>query len=469
MTRIALAVCFALAGTAAFAATPALVETPTLERTHKDLPPIAERIPAEPLVVDLEAKGRTVGKHGGDINTIIGRAKDVRLINVWGYARLVGYNEDLELVPDILHDVEVVEGRIFTFHLREGHKWSDGVPFTSEDMRYYFEDILSNTALTPTPPPFMLSGGTLPEFEVIDETTVRYTWSEPNPRFLPTLAQARPPFIYRPAHYLKKFNPKYGDQAHIDKLVAEARVRSWAPLHNLRDDMYGARNPDLPSLEPWIATKNTTDRRFVMVRNPYFHRITTEGQQLPYVDRIIMSVADGGLIATKVQAGEADLQARGLAFSDLPVLKRGAEARGYSVRMWPQANASAMAIYPNLTVKDPELRKLFRDRRFRHALSMGVDRSLVNKVLYFGLGAPSANTVLPESPLSDEEIGSAMPFDPDEANRLLDEIGLTKRNGQGIRLLPDGRPLELIVETAGEDSLQIDALELVKETWREIG
>ncbi|MEM6849516.1 MAG: ABC transporter substrate-binding protein, partial [Pseudomonadota bacterium] len=188
-----------------------LTETPTLDRTHSGLPPIEERVPAEPLVVDLEAKGRVAGTHGGDIDTIIGRSKDRRLINVWGYARLVGFDEDFELQPDILRDVTVDDGRIVTLHLRKGHKWSDGAPFTAEDFRYYFEEIATNPELTPTPPPYLLVDGELPEFEVIDDTTVRYTWKKPNPRFLPTLAQARPPFIYRPAHYLKQFNPKYGD------------------------------------------------------------------------------------------------------------------------------------------------------------------------------------------------------------------------------------------------------------------
>ncbi|MEM7695038.1 MAG: ABC transporter substrate-binding protein [Pseudomonadota bacterium] len=468
MRRLMLALGAVVAG-AAPALGLSLTETATLSRTHETVPPIEARVPAEPLVVDLGEKGRTVGRHGGDIGTLIGRVKDVRLINVWGYARLVGYTADLVLAPDLLRDVTVEEGRIFTMHLREGHKWSDGAPFTAEDFRYYFEDVVTNTELTPTPPPFLLSDGALPTFEVIDETTVRYSWDAPNPRFLPTLAQARPPFIYRPAHYLSQFNPKYGDAAAISAMVEAARVRSWAPLHNLRDEMYDATNPDLPSLQPWVPTRNATDRRFVMVRNPYFHRVTSAGQQLPYVDRVVMSVVDGSLIATKVQAGEADLQARGLVFGDLPVLKRGAQKRDYSVRLWPQSNASAMAIYPNLTVNDPVLRTLFRDRRFRLALSHGVDRNLLNKVLYFGLGQPSANIVLPDSPLSDAAAPGAIAYDPERANALLDEVGLTERNAAGIRLLPDGRPLELIVETAGEAAIQIDALELVKDTWREIG
>ena len=459
----------ALIGGPALGQSPALVETETLARTHSDLPPVAERVPSEPLVVNLAAKGRTEGRHGGDLSTLIGRSKDVRLINVWGYARLVGYDEHYALQPDILKAVDDEEGRSFTFHLRPGHKWSDGEPFTAEDFRYWFEDILTNTDLTPTPDPFMLVEGKLPTFEVIDETTVRFTWDGPNPRFLPTLAQARPPFMYRPAHYMKQFNPKYGDETEIARLVEEARVRSWAPLHNLKDEMYDATNPDLPSLQPWVPSAESDDRRAVMVRNPFFHRVTSEGHQLPFIDRVVMSVVDGGLIATKVQAGDADLQARGLAFSDLPVLKRGEKNRGYTAALWPQANASAIAIYPNLTVADPVLRPLFRDRRFREALSLACDRTLINRVLYFGLGQPSANIVLPSSPLYTEATAGALPFDPAKANALLDEVGLTKRNGEGIRLLPDGRPLELIVETAGEDPIEIDALELIKDGWKDIG
>lgn len=448
---------------------PALTETPTLSRTHENLPPIEERVPDEPLIVDLDAKGRAVGTHGGDLDTLIGRAKDVRLINVWGYTRLVGYNDALELVPDILREVEVDEGRIFTFHIRKGHKWSDGAPFTAEDFRYYFDDTLNNTELMPTPPPFMLADGVMATFEIIDDHTVRYTWPTPNPRFLPTLAQSRPPFIYRPAHYLKQFHPKYGDAQTISAMASEARVRSWAPLHNLKDEMYDATNPELPTLQPFSITKGASDRRFVAVRNPYYHRITTTGQQLPYIDRIVLTVVDYSLIATKVQAGEADLQARGLAFADLPVLKRGAQDKDYTVLLWPEASASAIALYPNLTVSDPHLRGLFRDRRFREALSIAIDRELLNRVLFYGLGRPSANLLLPTSTLHEAVDGSVHELDPERANALLDEIGLTERGRDGVRLLPDGRPLEIIVETAGEQAIQVDALELIKDNWADIG
>ncbi len=445
-----------------------LKETPGLDPS---LPPVAERVPSEPLVVDLEATGRTVGKHGGKIDTLIGRAKDVRLINVWGYARLVGYNEDLELVPDILENVEVEDGRIFTLHTREGHKWSDGHPFGAEDIRYYFEDVVSNEELTPSGlPPFLLSNGKGPKFEVLDETTVRFTWDDPNPLFLPELAKSRPPFLYRPAHYLKQFHGKYGDPDFIAAEAAKVKARSWAPLHAKKDDMYNARNVELPSLQPWVRNRDDSDLRFVLERNPFYHRVDSTGQQLPYADEVVMTVADSKLIPAKAQAGESNLQARNLSFADITVLKKGEKQNDYVTALWSNSKGSEISILPNLTVKDPVWRELLRDKRFRHALSLGIDRNLLNRVLFFGLGKPGNDTVLPVSPLYKAEYASKWAeYDPDQANALLDEIGLTERNGEGIRLLPDGRPLEIIVETAGEEQVQDDALELVSETWREIG
>lgn len=457
---------------AAFSLTPAsamdLKETPGLDPA---LPPVAERVPGEPLVVDLEAKGRKIGKHGGSLDTLIGRSKDVRLINVWGYTRLVGYNGELELVPDILQNVEVEDGRIFTLHTREGHKWSDGHPFGAEDFRYYFEDIASNPDLTPSGiPKFLLVNGKPPKFEVLDDTTVRFTWDEPNPIFLPELAKSRPPFIYRPAHYLKQFHEKYGDAAFIDSEAAKVKARSWASLHGKRDEMYSARNPAMPTLQPWQRLGGDSDQRFVLVRNPFYHRVDTAGQQLPYIDRVVMTVADKKLIAAKTQAGESDLQARNLTFSDITILKQGEPLQGYKTALWANSKGSEISIIPNLTTKDPVWRELLRDKRFRHALSLGIDRQLINRTLFFGLGKAGNDTVLSASPLYKAEyLSKWAAYDPDQANELLDEIGLTKRNREGIRLMPDGRALEIIVETAGESQTQVDALELVGETWREIG
>lgn len=448
------------------------IEIPTLSKTHPDgLPPVAERLPADPLVVDLEAEGRRLGTHGGEIRTLIGRPKDVRLINVWGYARLVGFDQHLALKPDILAAVDVEGERIFTLHLRKGHKWSDGEPFTAEDFRYWWDDIANNPELSPGgPDPFLLVNDQPPKFEVLDETTVRFSWDAPNPQFLPNLAAARDPFIYRPAHYLKQFHEKYGDPDKIAALVQEKKLRNWAALHNQMDEMYDAINTAIPSLQPWVPTPSATERRFVMMRNPYFHRVDTAGRQLPYADKVVMEVADGRLIAAKTQAGEVDLQARGLSFSDITVLKRGEPNGRYRTYLWPSAKANQIALYPNLTVTDPGWRALLRDVRFRRALSLGIDRDMINRVLFFGLAEPSNNAVLSQSPLFNVEYRMRWAdFDPVKANALLDDMGLTKRRGDGVRLMPDGRPIEIIVEAPGESTEEMDALDLIAETWREIG
>lgn len=449
-----------------------LQETPELKPAVAagKLPPVADRIPLEPLVVDLRAKGREFGTPGGMIRTLIARAKDVRMAVVYGYARLVGYTETYELVPDILRAIDVDEDRAFTLHLRKGHKWSDGYPFTTEDFRYWWEDVANNAELTPNgPPELMLVDGRPPVVTVIDETTISYEWDAPNPRFLPALAAARPPFIYRPAHVMKQFHVAYADAAKLQAAVVDDSSRSWAALHNKRDDLYNFDDPELPTLQPWMNVTSRNSQRYVLQRNPFYHRIDSEGRQLPYVDAIEMTVAASGLIPAKANRGEVDLQARGLDLSDAPVLRKGEAAGGYVTHLWTSGYASEIALYPNLNYNDPVWRAVLRDVRFRRALSMAISRKTLNKTLYFGLARPVGMTALPQSPFYSEANAQAWAMhDADRANALLDEMGLA-RGADGIRKLPDGRKLEIIAETAGERQEEIDALELITEMWREIG
>ncbi len=447
-----------------------LVETPMFRDAVRDgtLPAVEDRVPAEPSVVTLEGDKR-IGRHGGTIKTLIGRARDVRLLVVYGYARLVGYNEQLELEPDLLEAVDNEDDRVFTLHLREGHKWSDGAPFTAEDFRYWWENVANNPNLSPAGPPVdMLVDGQPPIFEVIDETTVRYSWSAPNPSFLERLAGASPLFIYRPAHFLKKFHI---DHATAEELDANAGgSRSWAARHNRVDNLYKFDNPDLPTLQPWMNVTRPPANRFEAVRNPYYHRIDEAGRQLPYVDRIFMSQASAQLIPAKAGSGEVDLQARAIFFNNFPFLKQGEKRNDYVTHLWREAKGSHIALYPNLNIDDPGWRALFRDVRFRRALSMAVDRSLINEALYFGLAIEGNNTVLPDSPLfKDEYQLKWATFDPDESNDLLDAMGLTERNSDGTRLMPDGRPIEIVIETAGESTEETDVLQLITESWAEIG
>ncbi len=451
-----------------------LIETPALvERVASgSLPPVAERLPEEPLVVDFAARGRDAGEHGGMITMFVTRAKDIRYMAAYGYARLVGYDDAYRLVPDLLRDVTVSEGgRTITLTLRRGHKWSDGHPFTTEDLRYWWEDVALDPDLSPSGPPVeMLVGGAMPDVAVIDDVTIRYSWPRPNPLFLPALAQARPLYIYRPAHYLKRFHAKYADPATLEAAVATAKARSWGELHNRLDNLYNFDNPDLPVLDPWINTSSKNSQRYVLERNPFYHRVDGNGRQLPYVDTVELEIAAGGLIPLKVANGQANLQARSLSFTDAPVLKKNEAKGNYTMRLWQSGAGSEVALYPNLNYADPAWQSLMRDVRFRRALSLAISRKAINKVLYFGLAKERAVAALEESPFFDGDNATAWArFDIGRANELLDELGLSHRDSAGIRLLPDGRPLEIIIETAGERGEVADTLEIIAATWEQAG
>jgi len=423
--------------------------------------------PLEPSVATIAA----IGQPGGELHMLAASSRDTRLLVVYGYARLVGYNLDLELEPDILKEIEVEDGRIFTMRLREGHRWSDGAPFTTEDFRYYWEDAANNEQLSPFGPPWeLLVDGEPPLVEILDPLTVRYSWPSPNPYFLPALAGARPLFIYLPAHYLKQFHGRYADPAMLARLVEEDHARDWAQLHGRRDRMYRFDNPDLPTLQPWWNRTRPPAMRFIAERNPYYHRVDAEGQQLPYIDRVILDEVDGKLIPLKTGAGETDLQSRGLAFKDYTFLKSAEEYSELDTRLWRSGRGAHLALYPNLNAEDPAWRTLFRDVRFRRALSLGINREDINQTFYFGLGLTGNNSVLPESPLYEPDYRYAWAeHDPAAANRLLDEIGLTERDSRGVRLLPDGQPMDLIIELAGQGTEQSDVLELLGENLLEIG
>lgn len=453
------------------AAAQTYVETPMLTKSVAagELPTIDERLPEAPLVVTLDGD-KAAGRHGGELQTLIGRARDLRLLVVYGYARLVGYDENYNIVPDILESVDVDRGRVFTFKLRKGHKWSDGSPFTAEDFRYFWEDMANHKKMAPSGPARTLRvDGQPPVFEVIDRWTVRYTWHKPNPFFLPALAAATPLFMYRPSQYLKKFHLKHQDKKKLIKLVRAERLRGWVPLHFRRDRMYKFDNPELPTLQPWRNTTSIPATRFIAERNPYFHRIDQHGRQLPYIDRVVLVQADSKLIAAKAGSGEADLQSRSIFFNNFTFLKANESRNDFKVRLWQTAKGSHFALFPNLNVTDPVWRELVRDVRFRRALSLAIDRTLVNRVLYFGLARESNNTVLPQSPLYEDSYRTKWAqYDIDRANALLDELGLHRR-ADGLRVLPDGRLMDVIVETAGEKSEESDILELIRETWLEAG
>jgi peptide/nickel transport system substrate-binding protein len=476
MTRagwIALAILVAIAPGRHSGIAADLIETPMLAEAVKagHLPAVGARVPKKPRVIDLAALGREPGRHGGRLRMLMGDQRDLRMMSVYSYARLVGYDENLSLVPDIIESFQVSEGRAFTFKIRPGHRWSDGHPLTAEDFRYFWEDVANNEKLWPTGPPIeMLVNGEPPKFDILDERTVRYTWAAPNPAFLPALAAARPLYICVPSHYLKHFHAKYAKRETLQAAVAAAEVRSWSALHERKSRMYRPENPELPSLDPWHNTTPPPSGRFVFKRNPYFHRIDAQGRQLPYIDEVVVSIGSSSLVPAQTGSGEADLQARYLRFDNYTFLKEAEAHKKLEVKLWERGEGSRTALYPNLNTNDPVWRTLWRDVRVRRALSLAINRREINQVIFYGLARESANTLLPRSPLYKSEYAQAWTrFDLKHANRLLDEVGLSKRDSDGVRRLPDGRRAEIIIDTAGESSEATDVLYLVHDTWLKAG
>jgi peptide/nickel transport system substrate-binding protein len=468
---LTLVLLMSLAGPAALAADPPrLQETPGLADRVKSgaLPPVDKRVPQPPLVVERFAGGDGPGRHGGQLNMLISGARDTRLMTIYSYTRLVVYDDQFKLKPDILESLEVKEGREFTLKLRAGHKWSDGHPFTTEDFRFFWEDIANNSELSPSGPSVeLLVDGKPPKVDILDARTIRYTWDKPNPHFIESQARAAPLFLFRPAHYLKTLHGKYTPEEEILKLHKGSR---WVNIYRRQDVMYGNSNVDLPTLNPWVLTTVPPAQRFTFVRNPYFHRVDQKGQQLPYIDDVILTVAATNLIPAKAGLGEADLQPRYINMRDYTFLKSSAKTSGVTVHLWESGSGSQLALYPNLTASDEAWRKLMRDVRFRRALSVAIDRDELNQTVYLDLAKPSNNTIMERSVLFKPEYATKWAkYDAKLANRLLDEVGLKKRGADGIRLLPDGRPATIVVEHASEETEDADALQLIGEFWKRVG
>jgi len=452
---------------AAFSQSDYLAQIPT----ETPLPPIEERLPKTPRVLNLAERGLKPGRYGGSMRMLIGGQRDIRFMPINCYARLVGYNSDLKLEADILEAYEVENDRVFTFRLREGHKWSDGSPFTADDFRYVWDDVFHEKKLAKGGPPAgLMINGKPPRFEVIDARTVRYSWDDPNPDFLADQASPSPIRLMFPAAYMKQFHMRYQTKELLAQHIARERVDDWAALHQKMSRVVRPENPNLPTLDAWRNRTAPPAERFVFERNPYYYRVDENGLQLPYIDKVMLDVSSADLIAAKTGTGESDLQVTNLDFADYTFLKNAEQRYPLKVDLWKRTQGSRMALFPNLNCKDEGWRNLFRDVRFRRAMSLAINRGEINKAVFYGLATESANSILPDSPLFKPEYQKAWAaFDPDQANRLLDEIGLAMDDSEGMRRLPDGRLAKIIIEITGESTFETDALELIGDQLLQVG
>jgi len=463
-----------------------LKEAPQLAELVKagKLPPVAERVGQDPVVIKPL---REVGKYGGTWRGGFTGPADFwngfRCCSGPDHLMFWDYTGD-KVVPNLAKSLEMQDGgRAWLVHLRRGMKWSDGKPFTADDFVFWFEDIYQNKDLVPTPSATLAINGKQGAIEKVDTYTVRFKFPEPYFMLPDVLAGstdlAGQGFAYRgmggfaPAHYLKQFHPKYAGQAELDKKVKEAKFDSWVRMFLAKNDW--ALNPELPVLSPWKTVTAINTPTWTLERNPYSVFVDTAGNQLPYIDRVVLTLGENlEVINLRAVAGEYDFQQRHLDLGKLPVFIENQAKGGYKVYLDPGDYGGDMIIKFNLNYDaDPEIAKWFNTADFRRALALGIDRDQINETFWLGTGTPSS--VVP----ADGNKYNPGPqyrklwatLDVRKANEMLDKIGLAKKDAQGYRLRSDGKGrLRIEIMTLGGQFVQFTQIaEMIREQWKRIG
>lgn len=466
------------AGTTAFAADGK--EAPALAKLVADgkLPALADRLPASPLVVTPFEK---VGTYGGTLHRGLRGSSDHNgILKMIGNQGLVRWNLDFTaVVPNVAERWEINDAATeFTFHLRKGMKWSDGHPFTADDIVFAIEDCAKNPDLFKSPSTTLAIGGKPCVCTKIDDQTVKFTFEKPYALFLEQMATplGQYPTLY-PKHYGSKFHPKYNTD--IASLIKAANVSDWGALFRakLGDIEIPSRwgNPEKPVLDPWTIFEPYAggSTRVVARRNPYFWQVDTDGRQLPYIDEVNFSInQDVESLMLDAISGRLDIQDRHIdSLQNKPTLAENQKKGGYHLVELVAANAQQCQIYLNICHKDPAMRSIFANKDFRKALSLGIDRAEIIDLVYLGQSEPYQAGPRPGHPWYHEQFARQFTGrDVAAANKLLDSVGLTKKDSAGMRLRPDGQKLFFAVDvipTLAPDL--VDVLELVKRHWAELG
>jgi len=469
-------------------------EAPMLAALVKagQLPPVEQRLPQEPMVLKPLHE---IGKYGGTMRRAFTGPADGENVNrVMATDKLlfVDYT-GIKIVPSVAKDWKLEDGgKTTTLFLRKGLKWSDGQPFTADDIIFWFEDLYSNKELTPTPAPEFSINGKPGKFVKIDDLTVQAQFPEPYPMFVDVLAgfttvgsglalggggggggggNVQGP--YAPAHYLKKFHQKYANPAELDQALKDLGLDNWVTLIKNRNDYQ--TNVDCPVLTPWRTISPNNTPNWLLERNPYFWAVDTDGNQLPYLDKWSLTLAETLEIANlRAIAGELDEQTRHLDLQKLPVFLENREKGNYAVRLDPQAESAQTSLQFNLSyTADPEIAKWLNNKDFRRALSMGIDRAQINEAFFLGTGIPGSVAPADDAPDSPgpEWRNKWSTLDIAQANSLLDKLGLDKKDSEGYRLRADGTGrLRIEITTVAAAFLPwAEQMEMVAQHWKKIG
>ncbi len=449
---------------------------------NPSLPPVADRLPDEPLVI---VPYDSIGEYGGTIN-FLSNATEAGTSDMLStrHVNLLRFADDLStIVPNVAKDFQWNDDfTTLTFMLRKGHKWSNGEPFVARDVEFWYEDLMMNPKIREKPYPYLLVGGEPMTVDVIDDQTVRFNLPSPFPGLTATIAWSYNQF-FMPSHFLEQFHPEIDSNADAnaqalgfadgyDALAAYYGNSGWTdtptPLLARPDLVDGLPYAAYPSLEAYMTIEDTTEGR-VYAANPYFHQVDTAGNQLPYIDyQNERYINENEIRLLKLVNGEVDYKSQSVQLESAPQLLDGADSGGYSVQINPGCGAALFSF--NVTHPDPEKRKVYGDIRFRQAMSIAMNRDEINDVAYYGLGKVEQFVGFSPAPdfVPDSIKMHMTQYDPDGANALLDEVGLKDVDGDGFRELPNGDALAINIDYATQGIGGVE-VELVARYFNEVG
>ncbi|MBN1262411.1 MAG: hypothetical protein JXB35_17155 [Anaerolineae bacterium] len=462
-------------------------EPPMLEALVKagQLPPVDERLPMVPFVVG----GRdAIGVYGGEVRQIHFDTVWSTDTYDWMSDRMMQYSDaDFRtLVPNMIESWEGSDdGKTYTFHMRKGMKWSDGVDLTTEDVDFWWNKWATVEGLGWVANPFSGIQSQRCELEILDDYTFRCTFDYTFGLFPHMLTRnmggypQEGPFM--PAHFLKDYHPDFAGEEAINKLMAELGMETWQQVTNRFCSQWGLNTwqfpdwaKDFPTLAAWTPKQYPSDGLIIFERNPYYWKVDLVGNQLPYLDTLRLDyMADQQTMELKLIGGELDwLGMHDVTVAKYPLYKENEAKGNYVIGDYLSCMTDRYTLYPRRTLsKDPVLEEIVNHPNWTRALSVAIDREEINESLFFGLARMGQMAPMPNSAYFKEKYGSAWAqYDPALANQLLDEMGLTK-GSDGIRVRPDGKPLSYMIEHAG---IRVGAsvnefCEMVVTYWREIG
>ena len=441
-----------------------------------ELPPVADRLPTNPLVITpLERPGQ----QGGDWDhALVGGGSLSMLVRYQGYEPLVRFDPEWSgLVENVAESWSVnPEATEYTFTLRKGHKWSDGHPFTTADVQFWYDAYFMDEDTAFAGNAWWRVDGEPAKLEVVDEQTFKVIFPGPNGFFVQQLAWAQQDQMTRtPKHYLEQFHIRYNPEA--EALAKAEGLESWIALFQreigMLDDNTFFQNGNRPTLNAWLfeSAPGSSTEQAIATRNPYYFKVDTEGTQLPYFDRVVYQmVADPEVLLLKTLQGEIDIMDQYIATpANKPVLFDGQESGDYHFYTLKETAANVMAFQLNLNHEDPAKNELFNTIEFRQALSLSIDRQALIDAVFVGQGSPAQPSMRGDDPLYNEQLAKQFTeYDPAKANEMLDAI-IPDKDGEGYRLDSEGRRVSIIFEIDQTRTTFLDMFELAIPMFQAVG